>query len=135
MGKKRKKIAVEGSSNELNVSPFGALDSSGLPENSVRSSRIEVEKTQEPSEKKKKSRGRVDIVRQRSAGSGGWSTIAKNFVGISVEEKNSLKKTMQKRCGVGGTLKNGAIEIQGDKREEMREILESAGLRVVFAGG
>lgn len=136
MGKKSKKIAVEGSSNELNVSPFGVLDSSGLPENSVPSDPFEVEKTQEPSEqKKKKRRGRVDVVRQRSAGSGGWSTIAKNFLGISVEEKNFLKKTMQKRCGVGGTLKNGAIEIQGDKREEMRDILESAGFRVVFAGG
>ena len=135
MGKKSKKIAVEGSSNELNVSPFGALGSSGLPENSVLSNPLEVEKTQEPSEQKKKRRGRVDVVRQRSAGSGGWSTIAKKFVGISVEEKNSLKKTIQKRCGVGGTLKNGTIEIQGDKREEMRDILESAGFRVVFAGG
>ncbi len=135
MGKKSKKIAVEGSSNELNESPFGALDSSGLPESSVLSNRLEIEKAQEPSENKKKSRGRVDVVRQRSAGSGGWSTIAKNFVGISIEEKNSLKKTMQKRCGVGGTVKNGAIEIQGDKREEIRKILESAGFRVVFAGG
>ena len=135
MGKKSKKIAVEGSSNELYVSPFGELGSSGLPENSVLSNPLEVEKPQEPSEQKKKRRGRVDVVRQRSAGSGGWSTIAKNFVGISVEEKNSLKKTIQKRCGVGGTLKNGTIEIQGDKREEMRDILESAGFRVVFAGG
>ena len=135
MGKKSKKIAVGGSSNELNVNPFGALGSIGLPENFVLSNPLEVEKTQELSEQKKKRRGRVDVVRQRSAGSGGWSTIAKNFVGISVEEKNSLKKTMQKRCGVGGTLKNGTIEIQGDKREEMRDILESAGFRVVFAGG
>ena len=135
MGKKSKKIAIEVSRNELNVRPFGALDSIGLPENSVLSNPLEVEKTQESSEQKKKRRGRVDVVRQRSSGSGGWSTIAKNFVGISVEEKNSLKKTMQKSCGVGGTLKNGAIEIQGDKREEMRDILESAGFRVVFAGG
>ena len=135
MGKKSKKIAVEGSRNELNVSPFGALGSIGLTENSLLPNLLEVEKTQKPSEQKKKRRGRVDVLRQRSAGSGGWSTIAKNFVGISVEEKNSLKKTMQKRCGAGGTLKNGNIEIQGDKREEMRDILESAGFRVVFAGG
>tara|TARA_B100000963_G_C22587653_1_gene653929 strand:+ start:201 stop:608 length:408 start_codon:yes stop_codon:yes gene_type:complete len=135
MGKKSKKIAVEGSRNELNVSPFGALGSIGLTENSLLPNLLEVEKTQELSEQKKKRRGRVDVLRQRSAGSGGWSTIAKNFVGISVEEKNSLKKTMQKRCGAGGTLKNGNIEIQGDKREEMRDILESAGFRVVFAGG
>ena len=54
MGKKSKKIAVEGSSNEIKVSPFGALGSIGLPENPVLSNPLEVEKTQEPSEQKKK---------------------------------------------------------------------------------
>ncbi len=62
-------------------------------------------------------------------------TVAKNFVGISSEEKNALKKQIQKRCGVGGSLKGGNIEIQGDKREEIRDVLEKAGFRVVFAGG
>jgi len=42
---------------------------------------------------------------------------------------------MQKACGVGGTVKDGCIEIQGDKREEMKRILTEAGFRPVFAGG
>ena len=62
-------------------------------------------------------------------------TVAKNFVGISQEEKNDLKKRIQKRCGVGGSLKDGRIEIQGDKRDDVKAVLEAAGFRVVFAGG
>ena len=114
------------------ANPFGSLDSAGLPEQvesvvGKRESLVAV--------KKRKSRGRVDIVRQRSSGGGGWMTVAKNFVGISSEEKNDLKKRIQKRCGVGGSLKAGNIEIQGDKREEVRDVLEKAGFKVVFAGG
>ena len=62
-------------------------------------------------------------------------TVVKNFVGIGLPEKEQLAKTMQKACGTGGTVKNGQIEIQGDKRAEVAEILSQAGFRPVFAGG
>jgi len=42
---------------------------------------------------------------------------------------------MQKVCGTGGTVKEGRIEIQGDKRQEVARILTEAGFRPVFAGG
>jgi translation initiation factor 1 len=42
---------------------------------------------------------------------------------------------MQKACGTGGTVKEGRIEIQGDKRTEVARILTNAGFRPVFAGG
>jgi len=50
-------------------------------------------------------------------------------------EKEQLAKTMQKACGTGGTVKNGQIEIQGDKRQEVARILSEANFRPVFAGG
>jgi translation initiation factor 1 len=56
-------------------------------------------------------------------------------VGIGLPEKEMLAKKMQKACGVGGTVKDGQIEIQGDKREEAAKILIAAGFRPVFAGG
>ena len=42
---------------------------------------------------------------------------------------------MRAACGCGGTVKDGAIEIQGDQREKIAQILAAAGFRPVFAGG
>ncbi len=80
-------------------------------------------------------RGRVDIVRQTAHRGGKAVTVAKNFTGIGLAEKQELAKAMQKACGVGGTVKDGCIEIQGDKREEMKRILTAAGFKPVIAGG
>lgn len=84
---------------------------------------------------KNTNRGRVDIVRQTAHRGGKGVTVARNFTGISLAEKQDLAKKMQKACGVGGTVKDGCIEIQGDKREEMKRILTEAGFKPVFAGG
>ena len=73
---------------------------------------------------------------RQTAGRGGKTvTVVQNFVGIGLPEKEALAKEMQKACGVGGTVKEGRIEIQGDKREEVARILEKAGFKPVFAGG
>lgn len=85
--------------------------------------------------KKTSGRGRVDIVRQTAHRGGKGVTVAKNFKGIALAEKQELAKKIQKACGVGGTVKDGNIEIQGDKREEMKRILTEAGFNPVFAGG
>jgi translation initiation factor 1 len=82
-----------------------------------------------------KNRGRVDIVRQTAHRGGKTVTVAKNFVGIGLPEKERLAKAMQKACGAGGTVKDGQIEIQGDKRAEVARILAEAGFRPVMAGG
>ena len=82
-----------------------------------------------------KNRGRVDIIRQTAGRGGKTVTVVANFVGISLQEKEKLAREMQKACGAGGTIKDGKIEIQGDKREEVAKILVAAGFRPVFAGG
>ena len=83
----------------------------------------------------KKHRGRVDILRVKAGRGGKTVTLVKNFVGIGLPEKEQLAKAMQKACGTGGTVKNGQIEIQGDKRAEVARILTEANFRPVFAGG
>jgi translation initiation factor 1 len=82
-----------------------------------------------------KNRGRVDILRQTAGRGGKTVTVVTHFVGIGLPEKEMLAKKMQKACGTGGTVKEGRIEIQGDKRAEVARILVEAGFQPVFAGG
>ena len=42
---------------------------------------------------------------------------------------------MKRRCGTGGTLKDGVIEIQGDHRDTLFDLLKAKGLVVKLAGG
>ncbi|MFT5470127.1 MAG: translation initiation factor 1 [Verrucomicrobiales bacterium] len=84
---------------------------------------------------KNTNRGRIDILRQTAHRGGKAVTVVKGFKGIGQPEIKELAKLMQKACGVGGTVKNGCIEIQGDKRDDVKRILTEAGFKPVFAGG
>jgi translation initiation factor 1 len=115
----------------LNCNPFAALSSEGLPP-AAENRPADSAPASEPA---RKDRGRVDIVRQTAGRHGKTVTVVKGFVGIGLPEKEQLLKAMQRACGTGGTVKDGQIEIQGDKRAEIARILSDAGFRPVFAGG
>ena len=111
--------------------PFGSLSSEGLPP-APENLPVEIVPPEKPA---KKNRGRVDILRVKAGRGGKTVTVVKGFVGIGLPEKEQLAKLMQRTCGTGGTVKDGQIEIQGDKREEVARILTAANFRPVFAGG
>jgi predicted translation initiation factor SUI1 len=46
-----------------------------------------------------------------------------------------LAATLKQRCGTGGTVKDGRIEIQGDQRDRLAAVLEGMGYRVKRVGG
>lgn len=130
---RRKLVAMAGDGNRSKAeakfaqNPFDALSSAGLPPGP------EMASSEVPSKPKK--RGRVDIIRQKAGRGGKTVTVITNFIGIGAAEKEELAKQIQKACGTGGTVKQGKIEIQGDKRAEAARILEQAGFQPVFAGG
>jgi translation initiation factor 1 len=113
--------------------PFGALSSEGLPPAPESAPLDSRQRT--GTKPARKNRGRVDILRQTAGRGGKTVTVVKGFVGIGLPEKEQLAKAMQEACGTGGTVKNGQIEIQGDKRAEVARILSEANFRPVFAGG
>jgi translation initiation factor 1 len=129
---RKKRIPLQSSENFGN-NPFGALSSEGLPsapENPQTNST-----DQSPPALPNRNRGRVDILRSTAHRGGKTVTVVQGFVGIGLPEKEQLAKKMQRLCGTGGTVKEGRIEIQGDKRNEVAQVLTEAGFRPVFAGG
>jgi len=59
------------------------------------------------------------------------------ITGIPLDDDSlpALAKQLKQKCGAGGTIKDGVIEIQGDHRDMLVEELKKQGYRVKRAGG
>jgi translation initiation factor 1 len=70
-----------------------------------------------------------------SKGRGG--KVVSLIKGLALSEANltALAKQIKQACGTGGTVKEGIIEIQGDHREKIAEVLTRLGYKVKIAGG
>jgi len=72
---------------------------------------------------------------RESKGRGG--KVVSLVKGLELNEKDikALAKKVKQGIGSGGTVKNGVIEIQGDHRQRMAEVLRKLGYKVGIAGG
>jgi len=61
-------------------------------------------------------------------------TLVKNLV-LSPDNLKSLAKKLKQECGTGGTVKDGVIEIQGEQRQRIADVLQKLGYKVKIAGG
>jgi translation initiation factor 1 len=74
-------------------------------------------------------------VRRETAGRRGKAVTTVSGVPVDDAGLRELAGRLKKRCGVGGSAKNGVIELQGDHRDVVVEMLRESGYDVVLAGG
>lgn len=72
---------------------------------------------------------KLHVCMERSGRGGKTVTVIDNFVGRE-EGLEALGKMLKTKCGVGGTVKEGQILIQGDFRERVKTLLLAAGYKV-----
>lgn len=94
---------------------------------------LDLSEKQEAIETPTPSQQTLYISLERNKG-GKIATIVEKFVG-SEEDLQSLGKLLKNKCGVGGTVKDGIILIQGEKRDRIIEILMDLGYKVKKKGG
>jgi translation initiation factor 1 len=83
---------------------------------------------------KRQTTGPVKVRRETAGRKGKTATTVFNLP-LSDEEIRDLAGQLKKRCGVGGSAKDGVIELQGDHREAVVDTLRAKGYDVKLAGG
>lgn len=76
----------------------------------------------------------IYLHRESSGRAGTPVSLVKNLV-LSADDLKALAKKIKQQCGTGGTIKDGVIEIQGEHRQKISEILIKVGYKVKIAGG
>lgn len=74
-------------------------------------------------------------IRRETKGRGGKAVTVIDGLPLAPDALRSLAKKLKQRCGVGGAVKSGAIEIQGDQRETCKAALEAEGYTCKLSGG
>ena len=82
--------------------------------------------SQEEADTLPKNQQKLRLNMERAGRGGKTVTLVKGFVG-SDKDINALCKLLKQKCGVGGSVKDGEIIIQGDHRQRLIEILKKEG--------
>jgi len=91
-------------------------------------------KTEEESESIAANQQNLYVSLDRKNRKGKAVTLISGFIG-SEEDIKDLGKSLKSRCGVGGSVKNKEILLQGDHRKKVVELLKADGYKVKISGG
>jgi translation initiation factor 1 len=81
-----------------------------------------------------KGNGNVRVGRQTKGRKGKGVTLITGLP-LDEDELQRLAKDLKQKCGTGGTVKNGVIEIQGDHRAVLVDELKVRGYSARLSGG
>lgn len=76
----------------------------------------------------------IRIQATRSGRKGKTVTVITGFQHSS-DTLNKLLKQLKNKCGSGGTMKDDTLEIQGDHRDKLLQVLGDLGYKVKISGG
>ncbi len=92
--------------------------------------------------KKKKSRSQTNIkydgiirIQREVKGRKGKTVTTVSGFQINADEIKNLATQLKRRCGTGGSVKDGVIIIQGDHRDTLITELKNRGFKAKIAGG
>ena len=74
-------------------------------------------------------------VRRETSGRGGKAVTVVRGLPLDAAALAATGKQLRSACGAGGTVKDGALEIQGDHADRVIDWLQAAGYSVKRAGG
>ncbi|MBB3102105.1 translation initiation factor Sui1 [Azomonas macrocytogenes] len=74
-------------------------------------------------------------VRRETKGRGGKTVTSISGVPLAEAELKELASALKRRCGTGGSLKDGVIEIQGDHVQLLIDELVGRGFKAKKSGG
>ena len=78
--------------------------------------------------------GHIYLQKESKGRAGKPVTTIKNLP-LNQSDLKKLAKQLKAKCGVGGTVDEGLIIIQGDQREKIKLALESQGYSIKISGG
>ena len=92
--------------------------------------------------KKKKSRSQTNIkydgiirIQREVKGRKGKIVTTVSGFQINADELKNLVTQIKRRCGTGGSVKDGLLIIQGDHRDTLLSELKNRGFKAKIAGG
>jgi len=74
-------------------------------------------------------------IRREVGGRGGKTVTVVTGLPLEAAALAALSKRLKAACGTGGTVKSGALEFQGDHREQLVALLTREGFQTKLAGG
>jgi translation initiation factor 1 len=95
----------------------------------------DLRKARDPKLKARLAAGGCVKVRRETSGRRGKAVTTVANVPLDDAGLKELAGRLKKRCGVGGAVKDGVIELQGDHRDAVVEVLRADGYDAVLAGG
>src|SRR3954453_13398570 len=95
----------------------------------------DLRKARDPALKGRRAAGGGGKVKRGREGRRGKAVTTIYDVPLADDGLKELAGRLKKRCGVGGSVKDGVIELQGDHRNMVMEMLKADGYDVVAAGG